>query len=158
LAQLRGLPSRNVGSIPLQRQKDCRSEGFCCMAAARTALTFSSSNRAGLSVRPVGAWSLPKGEQHAGEDAEAAARRELKEELGVEALGPPQPLGRIIHFPRLNAPDGSRSPSPERRFWLACEHFWVVWKRCGRPPMVDLPQAVPCRGGFNAAIDGGSHG
>jgi predicted NUDIX family NTP pyrophosphohydrolase len=32
-----------------------------------------------------GAWSIPKGEFDDGEDAEAAARREFLEELGVEA-------------------------------------------------------------------------
>lgn len=33
--------------------------------------------------RNVGAWQIPKGEIEAGEDAEAAARREAQEELGV---------------------------------------------------------------------------
>lgn len=46
-------------------------------------------------TRDLGAWSLPKGELDAGEDAEAAARREFREELGVKALGPLQSLGRV---------------------------------------------------------------
>jgi predicted NUDIX family NTP pyrophosphohydrolase len=46
-------------------------------------------------ARDLGAWSLPKGEHDAGEDSEAAARREFKEELGVEALGPLQSLGEV---------------------------------------------------------------
>jgi predicted NUDIX family NTP pyrophosphohydrolase len=45
--------------------------------------------------RDLGAWSIPKGELEAGEDAEAAARREFAEELGVEATGPLQPLGEV---------------------------------------------------------------
>ncbi|MES2195701.1 MAG: NUDIX domain-containing protein [Pseudomonadota bacterium] len=45
--------------------------------------------------RDLGAWSLPKGELNEGEDAETAARREFKEELGVEASGPLQPLGQV---------------------------------------------------------------
>ncbi len=42
-----------------------------------------------------GAWSIPKGEMSAGEDAETTARREFKEELGVDATGTLQPLGQI---------------------------------------------------------------
>jgi predicted NUDIX family NTP pyrophosphohydrolase len=45
--------------------------------------------------RDLGAWSIPKGELDDGEDAEAAARREFKEELGVEAVGPLRPLGLV---------------------------------------------------------------
>ena len=46
-------------------------------------------------TRDLGAWSLPKGEHDGSEDAEAAARREFKEELGVEALGPLWSLGQV---------------------------------------------------------------
>lgn len=42
-----------------------------------------------------GAWSIPKGEMSAGEDAETTARREFKEELGVEPIGVLRPLGQI---------------------------------------------------------------
>jgi predicted NUDIX family NTP pyrophosphohydrolase len=45
--------------------------------------------------RDLGAWSMPKGEMDAGEDPEAAARREFAEELGFEAKGPLQPLGQV---------------------------------------------------------------
>jgi predicted NUDIX family NTP pyrophosphohydrolase len=45
--------------------------------------------------RDEGAWMLPKGELLPGEDAEAAARREFEEELGVPAIGPLQALGRL---------------------------------------------------------------
>ena len=45
--------------------------------------------------RDLGAWSIPKGELDDGEDAEAAARREFREELGSEAVGPLRPLGDI---------------------------------------------------------------
>lgn len=45
--------------------------------------------------RDLGAWSIPKGELDEREDAETAARREFKEELGIEAEGPLQALGDI---------------------------------------------------------------
>ena len=45
--------------------------------------------------KDLGAWSIPKGEYEAGEDAEAAARREFAEELGVTPKGKLRPLGEI---------------------------------------------------------------
>ena len=45
--------------------------------------------------RDEGAWSIPKGEMDAGEDAGAAARREFTEETGVRLAGPLEPLGEI---------------------------------------------------------------
>jgi len=42
-----------------------------------------------------GAWSIPKGECAASEDAQAAARREFEEELGVALSRALQPLGEI---------------------------------------------------------------
>lgn len=42
-----------------------------------------------------GAWSIPKGEFAAGEEAEAVARREFAEELGTTLSVSLQPLGEI---------------------------------------------------------------
>lgn len=51
-----------------------------------------------------GAWSIPKGELHAGEDPLAAARREVAEELGLAVTGAALPLdtvrqpgGKVVH-------------------------------------------------------------
>jgi predicted NUDIX family NTP pyrophosphohydrolase len=45
--------------------------------------------------RDQGAWTIPKGEIDAGEDAIDAARREFAEETGVALAGPLEPLGEI---------------------------------------------------------------
>jgi len=45
--------------------------------------------------KDLGAWSIPKGEFGAGENAEQVARREFCEELGVELAGKLAPLGEI---------------------------------------------------------------
>jgi predicted NUDIX family NTP pyrophosphohydrolase len=45
--------------------------------------------------KDLGAWSIPKGEYDAGEEAEAAARREFQEELGIELTEELLPLGEI---------------------------------------------------------------
>lgn len=45
--------------------------------------------------KDAGAWSIPKGEFTAGEDALAAARREFQEETGVSVDGPFASLGSV---------------------------------------------------------------
>jgi predicted NUDIX family NTP pyrophosphohydrolase len=46
--------------------------------------------------RDLGSWSIPKGEYGAGEDPEAAARREFEEELGTAApAGTATDLGEV---------------------------------------------------------------
>jgi predicted NUDIX family NTP pyrophosphohydrolase len=45
--------------------------------------------------KDVGAWSIPKGEYDPGESAEAVARREFREELGVELTGTLVPLAEV---------------------------------------------------------------
>jgi predicted NUDIX family NTP pyrophosphohydrolase len=45
--------------------------------------------------KDLGAWSIPKGEYDVGEDAEAVARREFHEEIGIALSGTLLPLGEI---------------------------------------------------------------
>jgi len=45
--------------------------------------------------KDLGAWSIPKGEHHPNEEPLAAARREFREETGIEPHGPLQPLKPI---------------------------------------------------------------
>src|SRR5437016_2234974 len=46
--------------------------------------------------KDAGAWSIPKGEHDSSEEPLAAARRELKEEIGAEAEGKFLALGSVI--------------------------------------------------------------
>jgi predicted NUDIX family NTP pyrophosphohydrolase len=45
--------------------------------------------------KSIGVWQMPKGEIERDEDEEAAARREVSEELGITIDGPLIPLGEI---------------------------------------------------------------
>jgi predicted NUDIX family NTP pyrophosphohydrolase len=45
--------------------------------------------------KDLGAWSIPKGEYGPDEDPEAVARREFREELGIELTQAVSPLGNI---------------------------------------------------------------
>jgi predicted NUDIX family NTP pyrophosphohydrolase len=45
--------------------------------------------------KDLGAWSIPKGEFSPGEEAEHVARREFREELGVELTAPLAALGEV---------------------------------------------------------------
>jgi predicted NUDIX family NTP pyrophosphohydrolase len=45
--------------------------------------------------KDLGAWSIPKGEYDPGDDPEDAARREFREELGIEMTEDLVPLGEI---------------------------------------------------------------
>jgi predicted NUDIX family NTP pyrophosphohydrolase len=46
--------------------------------------------------KDAGAWSIPKGEYSAPEDALTVARRELEEETGLAARGDFLPLGEVV--------------------------------------------------------------
>ena len=120
------------------------------MAITSAGILMYRDDGAGLSVllvhpggffwrnRDLGVWSIPKGEFDTSEDAEAAARREFQEELGVKANGTLVPLGEIrqrsgklVHAFALQ---GDLDASTVRSNMVAIE--WP--RRSGR--MVQIPE------------------
>jgi predicted NUDIX family NTP pyrophosphohydrolase len=88
--------------------------------------------------RDLGAWSIPKGELDDAEDAEAAARREFQEELGVKATGPLHALGEVRQragkIVRAYALEGELDVSRVRSNQVAIE--WPA--RSGR--IINIPE------------------
>jgi predicted NUDIX family NTP pyrophosphohydrolase len=72
-----------------------------------------------------GAWTIPKGEPESGEDLLAAARRELREEIGYDAGGPlislgsvTQRGGKIVHAWAFEGEREPAAPLPSNTFEL----------------------------------------
>jgi predicted NUDIX family NTP pyrophosphohydrolase len=87
--------------------------------------------------KDLGAWSIPKGEHHPDEEPLAAARREFREETGIEPQGPLRPLkpikqagGKLV---RAWAFEGDADPSEIRS-----NTFSLEW-----PPGSGHEQAFP---------------
>jgi len=87
--------------------------------------------------RDAAAWTIPKGEIGAGEEPEAAARREFREELGVDVVAPLQPLGEIVQKAGKRvfafALEGDFDPTQ-----LVSNMFEIEW-----PPRSGKRQAFP---------------
>ena len=83
-------------------------------------------------AKDEGAWTLPKGEYEATEEALAAARREFAEETGFEAVPPFLPLGEIVQKSgkRITAWAFAGQCDPAR---LVSNEFEIEWPpRSGR--------------------------
>jgi predicted NUDIX family NTP pyrophosphohydrolase len=64
-------------------------------AAAKLEVFLAHPGGPYWSRKDHGAWTIPKGEIGAGEDASDAARREFAEETGMALAGPLAPLGEV---------------------------------------------------------------
>ena len=89
-------------------------------------------------TKDEGAWSIPKGEIGAGEDPEAAARREFAEEIGIAPEGEMVPLGSVTQRAGKTvtawATEGDFDPAD-----LVSNDFSMEWPpRSGR--MADFPE------------------
>jgi predicted NUDIX family NTP pyrophosphohydrolase len=87
--------------------------------------------------KDLGAWTIPKGERMPGEDAEATARREFSEELGMALEGPLVALGRIRQKggKQVDAFAIEGDFDVER---LSCNTFEIEW-----PPRSGRRQSFP---------------
>ena len=88
-------------------------------------------------ARDEGAWTLPKGEYEAPEEALDAARREFTEETGFAAAAPFLPLGEVVQKSGKRilawAFEGNCDPAQ-----LRCNSFQVEW-----PPRSGHMQEFP---------------
>jgi len=75
-----------------------RSAGILMYRHAHDALQVLLAHPGGpfWQRRDAGAWTIPKGEIGENEDPQTAARREFREELGVDIAQTLQPLGEIV--------------------------------------------------------------
>lgn len=99
-----------------------------------------------FSRKDDGVWTIPKGEVEPGEDLKAAARREFREEIGLDPDGPMielgsirQRSGKIVHGWAFEAP-----PTFDESEWPSSVSFQLEWPpRSGRTvefPEVDRAQ------------------
>jgi len=81
--------------------------------------------------KDLGAWTIPKGEIDPGEDPVAAARREFREEIGLDITAPVEPLGQIKQpggkIVRIWTAEGDFDPAR-----LASNTFEMEWPKGSR--------------------------
>lgn len=89
-------------------------------AAGGYVLRGSSEDPQLLLIYRRGVWDLPKGTVEAGESPVEAARREVREEVGLEAVSVLGDLGRTVHGYYRND-----------RFWVKTTHWYAMRPEAG---------------------------
>jgi predicted NUDIX family NTP pyrophosphohydrolase len=88
--------------------------------------------------KDAGVWTIPKGEPEPGETPEDAARREFREETGLQPAGPFLPLGSIRQSGGKTVHPWAFEGDWKEEDGIICNQFEMIW-----PPRSGRIQSFP---------------
>jgi predicted NUDIX family NTP pyrophosphohydrolase len=88
--------------------------------------------------KDAGVWTIPKGEPEPGETPEDAARREFREETGLQPAGPFLPLGSIRQSGGKTVHAWAFEGDWKEEDGIICNQFEMIW-----PPRSGRIQSFP---------------